>query len=263
MPYHAGDDELIYSWEESGVENARKLIVEFIGPLALVYMGAGSIIATGGKDLVAIALAHGLAIALLVMAAGHISGGVYNPSLTVGLMAARRLSLPLGIAYIVAQLLGAVVGAVLLKGSFSGDAIDAVKLGTPLLAAGVSPAQGVLVEAILTFFLMFAVFGNAVDPRSSKAVVGIGIGLVLTMDILAGGALTGAAMNPARSFGPALVQGAWDGWWVYWVGPILGAVIAALLYNEVLLPAPERQPERRPERQTEPPKGPPRPAKAG
>jgi len=217
------------------VDNGRKLVVEFLGPLALVYMGAGSIIATGGKDLVAIAFAHGLAIGLMVLAAGHISGGVYNPALTVGLVATRRLSIPLGIGYVVAQLLGGLVGALLLKASFAAPAIDVVKLGVPLLGPGVSGGQGILVEAILTFFLMFSVFGNAVDPRTPKAIAGLAIGLTITMDIFGGGALTGAAMNPARAFGPELVQGVWDFWWVYWIGPIIGAVLAALLYNEVLL----------------------------
>lgn len=223
------------------MEIARKLIAEFLGPFALVYIGAGAIIATGGKDLVAIALAHGLAIGLLVASAGHVSGGVYNPALTVGLIAARRLSAGLGLAYIVAQLLGAAVAAALLKLSFSAKAIDAVQLGTPLLGAGVSAGQGVLVEAILTFLLMFAVFGTAIDPRGPKTIAGLVIGLVITMDIFAGGGLTGAAMNPSRAFGPELVQGVWDGWWIYWVGPILGAVIAALVYNEVLLVSPAEE----------------------
>lgn len=125
--------------------------------------------------------------------------------------------------------------------SFSVKAIDAVQLGTPLLGSGVSAGQGVLVELILTFFLMFAVFGTAVDPRGPKTIAGPVIGLIITMDIFAGGGLTGAAMNPARSFGPELVQGVWDAWWVYWVGPIVGAVIAALLYNDVLMAAPAEE----------------------
>ena len=227
------------------MDSTRKLIVEFIGPFALVYMGAGAIIATGGKDLVAIALAHGLAIALLIASAGHISGGIYNPALTVGLVAARRLSVPLGIAYIIVQLLGGAVGAALLKLSFDAKAIDSVQLGTPLLGANVSVGQGVLVEAILTFFLMFAVFGTAIDPRGPKTIAGLVIGLIITMDIFAGGGLTGAAMNPARWFGPALIQGVWANGWVYWVGPIIGAVIAALLYNEVLMvPAAKEMPSK-------------------
>jgi aquaporin Z len=184
------------------MESGRKLIVEFIGTFALIFFGAGAIIATGGGNLVAIALAHGLAIALMVMAAGHISGGVYNPSLTIGLAAARRLPPATAAAYIVAQLLGGIVAAAALKVVFAADAVDKVKLGTPLLGDGVTPGQGVLVEVILTFFLMYAVFGNAVDTRSSKAAPGLFIGLILTMDILAGGGLTGAAMNPARALGP-------------------------------------------------------------
>jgi aquaporin Z len=232
------------------VEDFKKLIVEFIGTFALIFFGAGSIVATGGSDLVAIALAHGLAIGLMVMAAGHISGGVYNPSLTIGLVAARQMKPTIGAQYIVAQLLGAIVAAGALKLAFAAEAVDKVKLGTPVLGSGVSVGQGILVEAILTFFLMFAVFGNAVDPRSSKALPGLMIGLIITMDILAGGGLTGAAMNPARSIGPEIVQGVWDGWWIYWVGPVVGAVAAAVLYNEVLLgsPAPAKGPERAPER---------------
>jgi aquaporin TIP len=252
LPYHQPVDARIQA-EGLGVEDSKKLIVEFIGTFALIFFGAGTIIATGGSDLVAIALAHGLAIGLMVMAAGHISGGVYNPSLTIGLVAARRLPPATGAAYIGAQLLGAIVAAGALKVSFAAAAVDKVKLGTPMLGSGVSLGQGVLVEAILTFFLMFAVFGNAIDTRSSKALPGLMIGLILTMDIFAGGGLTGAAMNPARSLGPELVQGVWDGWWIYWVGPIVGAVAAALLYNEVLIgsPAPTKGPERAPERAPE------------
>jgi aquaporin Z len=235
------------------VDDAKKLIVEFVGTFALIFFGAGAIIATGGSDLVAIALAHGLAIGLMIMAAGHISGGVFNPSLTIGLVATRRMAPATGAGYVVAQLLGAIVAAGVLKLAFAATAIDKVKLGTPLLGEGVSAGQGVLVEAILTFFLMFAVFGIAIDPRSSKALPGLMIGLIITMDIFAGGGLTGAAMNPARSLGPEVVQGVWDGWWVYWVGPIIGAVAAAFLYNEVLIgkPEPAKGSERAPERGTD------------
>jgi len=223
-----------------GIELGRKLVAEFIGTFALIFMGAGSIIVFGGgqADIVAIALAHGLAIALLVSALGHISGAVFNPALTVGLWATRRLDTLSAVSYIVAQLVGAVAAAFALK-MFPEALGDAANWGTPLLGSETGFTQGVGIEIVLTFFLMLAVFGTALDPRGPK-VGGFGIGLVLTMDILAAGSLTGAAMNPARTFGPALVNGIWDDHLVYWIGPIIGAVLAALIYHYVFL---EHEPE--------------------
>ena len=211
-------------------EHGRKLAAEFIGAFALIFIGAAAIIQTGGQNLVAIAVAHGLAIALLVSSLGHISGGLFNPALTIGLWATRRLDTISTVAYIIAQLLGAVVAALALLLLFPEALRDAVSLGTPLLGRGIDFAQGVILEAIATFFLMLAVFGTALDPRGPK-LGGFGIGLVLTMDILAVGTLTGAAMNPARTFGPALVGGEWSNHLVYWIGPIIGAVVAALVYH--------------------------------
>jgi aquaporin Z len=210
----------------------RKLVAELVGTFALIFFGAGSIIMSGG-DIVAVALAHGLAIALSVSALMGVSHALFNPALTIGLWATRRLETVTAGGYIIAQLAGAVLAALLLVMLFPEVRRDAVHLGTPLLdPEAIDAAQGVGIEAILTFFLMLAVFGTAVDSRGPR-VGGFGIGLVLTMDILAAGPLTGAAMNPARSFGPALVDGSWDDWWVYWVGPVIGAVLAALLYHYV------------------------------
>lgn len=217
-----------------------KYIAEFIGPFALVFAGAGTIIATGGQNLVAIALAHGLAIGVMVAAAGHVSGGVYNPALTAGLWITGKLGTARAIGYVIAQLFGGLVAAWVLKAVFPQEAIDAVRLGTPLLADGVNPGAGTLVELVTTFFLMYTVFGAAIDPRGPKATAGLAIGLAITTGVLVGGGLTGAAMNPARHFGPALASGAWTHWWVYWVGPILGAGIAAVVYNGSLLS--EREP---------------------
>jgi aquaporin Z len=214
----------------------RNFVVEFVGTFALVFVGAGSVIATGGQNLVAIALAHGLAIGLLVAAAGHISGGLYNPSVTVGLMTVRKMPVVRGIYYILAQLLGAVVAAFTLKLLFPAAAVAAVNLGTPTVGPGIGPAAAALAEIIMTFFLMYAVFGVAVDLRGARAIGALVIGLTITMDIFVGGALTGAAMNPARWFGPAVVQGAFDDVWLYWIAPTIGAVIAALLWSELYLP---------------------------
>jgi aquaporin Z len=215
----------------------RNALVEVVGTFALIFVGAGAIIATGGKDLVAIALAHGLAIGIMVAAAGHISGGVYNPALVCGLVAARRMTVSRGAYYVVAQLIGATLAALALKAIFPTALTLPVLLGTPQMGAGYSAGVGVLIEVIMTFFLMYAVFGVAVDLRGARAIAGLIIGLTITFDIFVGGGVSGAAMNPARWFGPAIVQGAFADWWVWWVGPIIGAVIAALLWNEVYLKA--------------------------
>lgn len=212
----------------------RALIVEFIGTFALIFAGAGAIIMTEGGNLVAIALAHGLAIGLLVAAAGHISGGVYNPALTCGLAIARKLKPILVIPYIVVQLLGATIAALFLKAIFPGAAIDKVSLGVPAIGKGYSTGGAFLAEVIMTLFLMFVVYGTAVDERGPRAIASLAIGLTITMDIFVGGAVSGAAMNPARHFGPALIGNHWASWWLWWIAPILGALIAAGLYAYVL-----------------------------
>ncbi len=216
----------------------RLIIVEFIGTFALMFAGGGAIIMTAGQNLVAIALAHGLAIAVMVAAAGHISGGNYNPALTVGLVATRRMPVTRGIVYTVSQLAGAIVAALALKVIFPTDQVSAVNLGVPSIANAYSTGGALLAEIIATFFLMFVVYGTAVDRRGAMAIAGLVIGLVITMDIFAIGAVSGAAMNPARAFGPALVQGSWSDQWIYWVGPIIGAVAAAFVYNAILIDEP-------------------------
>jgi len=212
----------------------RQAIAEFIGTFALIFIGAGAIIADkvmgGSVGLTGIALAHGLAIATMVSALGAVSGGHFNPAVTVGFLVTRRIAVTSAAIYVAAQLLGAVVAAAILKSVAPSAAVDAVALGTPALGSETAFAAGVIIEAVLTFFLVTAVFGTAVDPRAPK-IGGFGIGLVVAMDILMGGPLTGAAMNPARAFGPALVQGFWSDHLVYWVGPLLGGSIAALVYE--------------------------------
>src|SRR5262245_60880628 len=136
----------------------RNALVEVIGTFALIFVVAGSIVATGGQNLVAIALAHGLAIGIMVASAGHISGGVYNPALIFGLVAARRMTAVRGVYYIVSQLIGALLAALALKAIFPATMIGAVQLGTPQLGQGFGAGAGVLAEIIMTFFLMYAVF---------------------------------------------------------------------------------------------------------
>lgn len=227
------------------VASWRKAIAEFLGAYTLVFVGAGSILTVGSTstpDLLLVALAHGLAIAVMVSALGHVSGGHFNPAVTFGALVGGQISPRLALIYVAAQLLGGLGGALTLVGVFPADVWRLYNLGTPALGtfAGigwdVGIGTGILVETVLTFFLVFVVFGTAIDPKGSfKAVGGFAIGLTISIDILVGGPITGAAMNPARWFGPAVVSGFLDNWYVYWVGPLLGGAIAGLLYSRVFL----------------------------
>jgi MIP family channel proteins len=221
----------------------QQAVAEFIATFTLIFIGAGSVILNANHqlDLVGVALAHGLALAIMVSVTAHISGGHVNPAVTVGLWVTGKISTFRAGIYIVAQLLGATAGALALRATFPESLWKAANLGTPAPAPGISAGSAVVLEAILTFFLVFAVYGTAVDERGPFAkLAGFPIGLVLTMDILAAGPLTGAAMNPARAFGPALVSGTWTDGWVYWVGPIAGGIIAAAVYWMMFLK--EREP---------------------
>ncbi len=215
----------------------RALIAEFLGTFGLIFMGAGAIVVSGPQaGLVGIALAHGLAIFLGVSFSGHFSGGHLNPAVTAAFMATKRMGANVGLAYMASQLLGAIVAAFVLWFATRGRPGGPGRLGTPQPGAGVDWLELILVEAILTFFLVFVIFGTAVDPRSpAKAIFPLCIGMTITMDILAGGPLTGAAMNPARAFGPALVSWTWIKHLGYWIGPVLGGVAAGLLYDTLLM----------------------------
>src|SRR3989338_3187483 len=218
----------------------RKAVAELIGTAALIFIGAGYIImnqyTAGGVGLVGIALAHGLTIAVMVSAVGHISGGHLNPAVTAGFMATGRMSAREGAWDIGAQLVGGIGGALLLKAFFPAAEVAAANVGAPQLAQGVSVGTGIMIELVLTFLLVFTVFATAVDPHGAfKSIAGYGIGTVVAIDILAGGPLTGAAMNPARAFGPAVAANLWTDQLVYWVGPIAGGVLAGLLYNNLYL----------------------------
>jgi aquaporin Z len=216
--------------------NRKALVAEFISTFALVFVGIGAIAVdnmTGGRSgLVGIALAHGLIIAVMVSATMAISGGHINPAVTIGAWVAGKIDTNNAIGYVIAQCLGAVVAAFLIKLAVPVDALSAVAMGTPVLGNGITIGQGLLTEIILTFFLMFAVYGTAIDRRAPK-VGGLFIGLTVTVDILMGGPISGAAMNPARHLGPALMGGPTEHIWLYWVGPIAGAVLAALVYKKM------------------------------
>ena len=216
----------------------KAAVAEFVATFAFVFIGAGSVVMAGpsGSGLVGVALAHGLALAIMVSATMHISGGAVNPAVTIGLWVAGKLSSMKAVVYVVAEVAGGMAGALLLRGLVPGESWKPANLGAPALTPGVGTGKGVLIEAVLTFFLVFVVFATAVDKRgAADRISGLAIGLVLTFDILVGGQLTGAAMNPARAFGPEVALGNFSDWWVYWVGPIAGGVIAAVLYWGVFL----------------------------
>jgi len=216
----------------------KAAVAEFVATFALIFVGAGAVIvaSSGDLDLVGVALAHGLVLAIMVSVTGHISGGLVNPAVTIALWAAGKIATQRGAVLIVAQLLGAVAGALLLRYVVGGDSFDTGGAGAPALGPGVAAGKGIVIEAILTFFLVFVVFGTAVDDRGPwNKTAGFTIGLTIAFDILAFGPLTGAAMNPARWFGPALVGGLWDDPLVWIVGPIAGGIIAGVLYTAVFL----------------------------
>ncbi len=209
---------------------------EFIGAFVLTFFGAAAIM-VGSAGLLGVALAYGLAVALMVTAFGHISGGHFNPAITLGFLAVRRIDPKLALVYWLNQFGGACVAALLLWWIFPAEAIGPSRLGAPVLSSLIGNEAGLVLEAIMTAVLVIAMFATAVDPRGAfKAVAGFGIGLVITLDVLAGGPLTGAAMNPARAFGPELVYRVWESYtWIYYVGPAAGAIVAALLYEYLFL----------------------------
>jgi len=251
-------------------EPVRRGFAEFVGAFTLIFIGAGATLTftklfaaafsqgaadtANGLALVGIALANGLAIGVMVSAVGHISGGHFNPAITFGFLITRRLAPILALVYWLAQLTGAVLAALLLKWFFAahlsrqGPRIrDLGHLGAPGLGTGVSQWQGFVIEIILTFFLVWVVFATAADPGGSfKSIAGLAIGLTISLDVLMGGPLTGAAMNPARAFGPQLVQHQWTKGWIWYAGPLVGASLAALTYEWLYLrvrPLPVGPPE--------------------
>lgn len=216
----------------------RPVLAEFIGTFLFVLAGTASVVANAGSNsglgIVGVALAHGVALSVLVTATMNISGGHLNPAVTGAMMLVRRIDLKTGGLYIAAQLLGAVIAALIVKGALPWGAVNATSGGTPQLSTHIGWPQAFVLEALFTFFLVSAVFGTAVSAEAPK-VGGFGIGLSVFVAALVIGPYTGAALNPARAFGPALVFKEWhtQGW--YWIGPLVGAALAALLWDRVLL----------------------------
>jgi MIP family channel proteins len=214
---------------------SQRALVEFIGTLIFVFVGAGSVVAVHFLSptypgLLVIALANGIGLALAITFAMNISGGHMNPAVTIGMLVTKNIKALDSLVYIIAQVLGATVGALLLVALMPAAAGAAVSYGAPALAPSVGLLQGIALEAVMTAFLVFMVFGTAVDKRAPK-IGGFGVGLIVVLDAIVGGPLTGAAMNPARAIGPMIASMSFANWYVYWIGPIIGAVVAALIYS--------------------------------
>jgi MIP family channel proteins len=220
----------------------QKLAAEFIGTFALVFFGEGAICvdwyphSSNALGLLGIAVAHGLAIAIMVCALGHISGGHFNPAITIGFWVTKRLNTLDTVAYWVAQLAGATAAAFLLRAIIPDDTWHAVALGTPMIAHDFTRLAGMILEGVTTFFLVLTVFATAVDERSSfRPVAGFAIGTSIVLGILVAGPFTGGALNPARAFGPALASSHWQNHGIYWVGPLAGGFLAGFLYDSLFL----------------------------
>nr|CAB3485332.1 unnamed protein product [Digitaria exilis] len=218
----------------------RAYVAEFIATLLFVFAGVGSAIAysqltKGGAldpaGLVAIAIAHAFALFVGVSMAANISGGHLNPAVTFGLAVGGHITILTGLFYWVAQLLGASVACLLLQFVTHGKAIPTHAV------SGISEIEGVVMEIVITFALVYTVYATAADPKKGSlgTIAPIAIGFIVGANILAAGPFSGGSMNPARSFGPAVAAGSFAGNWVYWVGPLIGGGLAGLVYGDVFI----------------------------
>ena len=235
--------------EDFTLKTWRAVAAEFIATGLFVFLGTGSVVVSlnvlGGSVtdpsfIIAVAMAHGLAIALLMAATAKISGGHINPAVTFAQAATGRMKVSTAGLYIVAQIIAAILGSLLLKAVIAGPAemglgAHGINLGIVEDQVGDGAGAGLLIEAVLTFALVFVFFATAVDPKGLKHLAPMAIGLAYLVDQLVGIPLTGASMNPARSFGPAVVANIWSDHWIYWLGPLIGAGVAALVYEFVFL----------------------------
>jgi len=215
----------------------RHFAAEFIGTFALVFVGSATIITSPMLSqqaaVVNIALAHGLILSIMVTATMRISGHL-NPAVTTAFLVTRRIEPMMAVVYWIAQFSGAVIAAYALKSLYPDKLVSVTQLGGQSISIDIGLVQAIVLEAIATFFLVFAVWGTAVDPQAPK-VGGFAIGLAVTAGIFFIGPLTGGSLNPARSFGPALVSRHFEGQAAYWIGPIVGAIAAGLLYEGLFI----------------------------
>jgi len=216
----------------------RRSIAEAVGVFGFVFLGCASTISNffpGARyDTLGVALVHAAALGLFITATLGISGGHLNPAVTLGLLSGKRIEPKAAGAYIVAQLLGAVLAAFVVKSVFPEAMMRTSTLGTPTIANTVTFGQAMALEAIGAFVLVSAVYGTIV-AQERPVLGGFGVGIALLAIVLVVGPLTGATVNPARAFGPALVSGTWVAQAIWWVGPIVGGLVAAQLWERVLL----------------------------
>ncbi|KAA3457242.1 hypothetical protein Gotri_023911 [Gossypium trilobum] len=221
--------------------SVKAYLAEFISTLVFVFAGVGSAIAYNKlttdaaldpDGLVAIAVCHGFALFVAVAIGANISGGHVNPAVTFGLALGGQITILTGIFYWIAQLLGSIVACFLLKAVTGGLTVPIHGLG-----AGVGAIQGVVMEIIITFALVYTVYATAADPKKGSlgTIAPIAIGFIVGANILAAGPFSGGSMNPARSFGPAVASGDFNGIWIYWVGPLIGGGLAGLIYGNVFM----------------------------
>jgi MIP family channel proteins len=220
----------------------QKLTAEFLGTFALVFLGSGAACAdqylhgAGGLGLFGLAAVRGLALAIMVSALHHISGAHFNPAVTIGLWVTKRMSTVNVILYWAAQLAGAIAAAFLLKTLIPEDTWRAVALGAPQMARDFQVWTAMVLEAVVTFFLVFVFFATTLDEESSyRSIAAFSIGLTYALGIIVASPFTGGALNPAAAFGPALAVTHWANQGVFWVGPLAGGFAAALLYDFVYL----------------------------
>jgi len=218
----------------------KKYMAEFVGTFALVFIAAGSVCAdfylrqAGGQGLglLGISIAYGIVVIAVIYATSYVSGSHVNPAVTVSFWLTRRMEPNTAIMYIISQIAGASLAGLALKTLFP-DAAKTVYLGTCVLAPGVSIARGVLMEFIISFLLIFTIYGTLVDKRASAGFAGVAVGLVVLFGAMIGGTISGGAMNPARVFGPAIASGQFTHHYVWWIGPILGGIAAGFVYDKI------------------------------
>ena len=218
----------------------KKYVAEFLGTFTLVFIAAGAVCTdyylkkNGGQGLgiLGIALAFGLATAAVIYAMSYISGAHINPAVTIASWVTRRMDPNTAIKYIISQIMGASLAGFTLKILFP-EALYTVCLGTNTLGNGVSILQGIVMEFIISFLLVLTIYGTDVDKRAFKGFAGLVIGLVVFFGVLIGSPISGGVMNPARAFGPAIASGQFTHQYIWWIGPILGGIAAALLYDTV------------------------------
>ncbi len=201
--------------------------------------GAGSVLAAsavGQPVILFAAFGHAFAVAVMATALGPISGGQISPAVSLGLVITRHQRADTAAAIIAFQLIGSVLGGFVLRWLYPGQVSTSLHLATPAVTA-LTPEGGMLLELLMTFLVVFVVFATAIDPRGAAKTLGaIPIGLTVGVDWLFGGYFTGAAMSPGRWLGPAVASGFYDNWWVYWIGPLLGGVIGAVVYEYIFRP---------------------------